>query len=252
MNLVRILQLLGPSGLYLYLCRRTKKEPGSFRVPIFGNIRTLHEIRNIFDNFGAPRQIRDGYIESYLSKQAAPCIIDCGVNVGVTVRWWFHLNKNARIFGIDMLKECQDFTVESVKSIGLGHDSYKPVVAALWSESGKDFTIAVHDPLCGDHSFDWKGTGPAARTVVTKTLDELFVPEVLDKVDLVKIDLEGAGGSALEGARELLGKTKHVVIEIHNDRESGPAEKALKDSGFCLRRANDRNMWWEKPNGGDA
>lgn len=244
MNLLKILSLLGFPGFYLYLCRRRKADPSPVKVRIFGNIRTLHEIRNIFDNFGKSSQIRDRYIESYLAGRKDPVIIDCGVNVGVTARWWLHLNGNSTVFGVDMIKECHDFTADAVISAGYGAGRYAPVTAALWSEDGKRFTVAGHDPLCGDHSFDWPGSGENARTFVTKRLDTVFGPDVVGHVDLIKIDLEGAGGSALLGGPELLKRTRNVVMEVHNEKEALPAKKALKESGFVLRRTNGRHLWW--------
>ncbi|MDP3788959.1 MAG: FkbM family methyltransferase [Candidatus Omnitrophota bacterium] len=246
MNVIRIIQLLGIAGLYLYFCRRLKIDPMPIKVPIFGSVRTFHEVRNIFDNFGVTQQLRDKAIEMYLSQRAAPCVIDCGVNVGVTARWWFHLNRHAKVFGIDMIDEAQEFTLKALNSIAIGRGNYTPIVTALWHENGKELTIGVGDPLYGDNGIYRKGKEKSERVVTTKTLDTINAVENIGEVDLLKVDLEGAGADALKGAAELLKKTKHVVIEIHSEEENKLAGQILAANKFVLRRANGRHLWWAK------
>jgi len=248
MTAVRMTRLLGISGLYLYICKRLKKVSLPIVIPIFGRVRTHHEIRNIFDNFGTG-QLRNETVERYLSKKEAPCVIDCGVNVGVTVRWWFHLNSQARVFGIDMLEEAQEFTVEALRLANVDKGRYRPVTAAIWSESGKEFAVGVSDPLYGDYGFYRKDKEETERTVTTKTLDAIAASEHIGKVDLLKIDLEGAAADALKGATELLKRTRYVVFEIHdvhNREERALASRILTDSGLVLRSTNGRQLWWGK------
>jgi FkbM family methyltransferase len=248
MTVIRMTELLGLAGLWLYIRKRLKKISLPATLPIFGNIRNIHEIRNIFDNFGTG-QLRNRNIERYLSGEASPCIIDCGVNVGVTVRWWFHLNPDAKVYGIDMLKEAQEFTFEALKSIKIGRGSYKPVTAALYSENGKNFTVGVSDPLYGDYGFYRKDREETERAVSTKTLDTIAGEERIGEVDLLKIDLEGAAADALKGATELLKRTRYVVFEIHdvhNKEERGLASGILEVNGFSLIAATGRHLWWEK------
>jgi len=241
-------KLVGPKGLYLSLCNYMKMNPAPIKVPIFGLIRTYHEIRNIRDNFVEDR-LRYKKVESYISKKQRPCIIDCGINVGITVRWWFYLNAQAKVFGVDMMKEAHEFTTDAMKSIGPGPYEYKSVLAALWGEDGKELKFGVTDPLYGDYGFYRQDKEATERVVFTRTLDSIFNPEKIDEVDLLKIDIEGAAADALKGATSLLKKTKYVVFEIHdiyNDKECGEASKLLSDSGFYLRWVTGKNLWWEK------
>lgn len=241
----RMSGLIGTKGLYLSACKTFKVNPMPVKVPIFGLVRTYHEIRNIHDNFGIG-ELRDRTMEEYLSKKEAPCVIDCGVNVGITVRWWFHLNRHSKIFGVDMIEETQDFTVEALKSLGITEDQYKPIVAALWSVNGKSTDIGVNDPLLGDNGFYRPITAENKRHVVTKTLDSIFDKEDIREVDLIKMDLEAAGVEAFEGAPRLLNKTKNIVFEVHNEEECKRVSKLLSASGFVLRRANGRHLWLER------
>lgn len=248
MTIIRMTALLGPAGFWLYLRKHLKKISLPITLPIFGAVRTNHEIRNIFDNFGTG-QLRNGSVERHLSRTPSPCIVDCGVNVGVTVRWWFHLNGRARVYGIDMLEEAQEFTVGALKSVKMARGSYRPVTAALYSEDGKKFTVGVSDPLYGDYGFYRKDKEETERPVTTRTLDAVAREERIDDVDLLKIDLEGAAADALKGATELLKKTRYVVFEVHdvhNKAEKHLASDILENSGFTLVGTTGRHLWWER------
>jgi len=248
MRVINMTELLGAAGFWLYICKRLKRISLPITLPIFGKIRTIHEIRNIFDNFGTG-QLRNREVERYLSNKASPCIIDCGVNVGVTIRWWFHLNASAKVYGIDMLKEAQEFTAETLKSIPMGDGTYKPITDALYSEDGKKFTVGVSDPLFGDYGFYREGKEETERIVTTRTLDTIAGAEGIGEVDLLKIDLEGAAADALKGATALLKRTRYVVFEIHdvhNKEECPMASGILKANQFRLTGTTGRHLWWKR------
>ncbi len=245
-NMLCIVALLGIPGIYLYFCRRFKVNPMPIKVPIFGKIKTFHEVRNIFDNFGAKGQLRDEVVEHLISSSAMPCVIDCGVNVGITVRWWLHLNNRTKVYGVDMMEEAQKFTVDAIGSVGVSDDRYVPIVAALWGKDGREFKVGIGDPLYGDHGFYRKDKERSTRTFVTERLDKIFDNRPIENVDLLKMDIEGAGGEALKGAGNLLKKTNNVFIETHSMEESGLAGDILKENNFVMRRSSDRHQWWTK------
>jgi FkbM family methyltransferase len=246
-SLSALTKIVGPKGLYLNLCKRLKMNPIPVKVPVFGVVRTVHEVRNLCDNF-AKGVLRDEKVERYLLQKNSPCIIDCGVNVGITIRWWLSLNKTAKVYGVDMLKETHEFTRNAIRGGGFDDAKYHGITAALWSTSGKQFTIDVQDPLWGDNNlFQKQGSAKTDRTFMSKTLDEIFAGEAIETVDLLKVDLEGAGAEALKGAAGLLKKTKYVVFENHGEEESKEASAVLVRNGFLVRRVGERqHLWWEK------
>ena len=50
--------------------------------------------------------------------------------------------------------------------------------------------------------------------VAVGTLDDLCIEENLERIDLLKIDVQGAEKSLLAGARQALRRTKYLQIEI--------------------------------------
>ena len=251
MRLTRMRKIVGtPKGLYLAFFKKIKKNPIPISVKIFGEIKTYYEILGLDNNF-AVGLLRDAKVEKYLNKKKNPCIIDCGVNVGLTVRWWFHLNNCAKVFGIDMIKETHDFTI-SVLENNLKFNQndkaydFNPITCALFNKDSVEFKIDVSDPLLGDNNIFDNNKTPITRIVKSKTLDTVCRENEIDEVDLLKVDIEGAGAHALEGAINLLKRTKYIVFEVHNEDECKLASKILFENGFCLRKISTPHLWWEK------
>ena len=247
MSLSRMSKIIGGKGLYFSLCKSLKINPIRTSVPIFGEISTYHEILNLHDNF-AVGELRDEKVEGYLRNETAPLVIDCGVNVGITVRWWLHGIANAalKVVGVDMMEEAHQFTIDALKTSGTNSDRYRDCCAALWKTSGEKFSVSLDDPLFGENSlYPNKATGKK-REVFSKTLDDLFSENMPSKVSLLKIDLEGAGSAALEGAEKILQVTKHLVFEIHGEKECKSSTKLLSNHGFYLRKISNRHLWWER------
>lgn len=77
-----------------------------------------------------------------------------------------------------------------------------------------------------------------------KTLDEVLGN--LDKIDVIKIDVEGAENLVLRGAQKVLDKTEAVIIEINNE-SFYESHKILLSKGFKLIRILDGiNALYEK------
>lgn len=240
--------LLGVKGVYVALCRSLHWKPVPMVVPVFGRIATLPEVLNIYDNFGL-EELRDPVIEQILREAQEPLVIDCGVNVGITVRWWLYLNPKAQVIGVDMLQEALDFTRQALYASPPSYDAarFRGLPGTLYSKNGVEFEVAFDNPLDGDNSLLTASAGKLQkRKVKTLTLDHLFADEDNTEVTLMKIDLEGAGGKALAGARKLLTRVSHVVFESHNAEETAEASSVLFESGFVMRRASKRNTWWQR------
>lgn len=140
------------------------------------------------------------------------------MNVGITVRWWLNglCNDNLRVIGIDMIDEANKFTINSLVEANINPERYQYYVAALWEHGDATFNIDVEDPLDGETNIFEARESTDLRVMQSKKMDDLLVGASLKKIDLLKLDIEGAGANALEGGLEILKITKHVVIEIHN------------------------------------
>jgi len=96
---------------------------------------------------------------------------------------------------------------------------------------------------------NWEGR--QAFTVPTTTLDSYVNGHGIDRVDVLKIDIEGAEPMALEGMAEGLGAGRYgsIILEWHGDFHQGLADRpgralSLLDSSgyklFVIRRRHWR------------
>jgi len=240
--LTRMSRVVGFNGNYLAFCRKIRRVPFPVRVPIFGTVGTLPEVLNLHDNFAAG-ELRDERTEEFLRAEQSPIIIDCGINVGITVRWWLHINPRATVFGFDMIQEAHDFTIPRLRG---REKAYFPFTAALSANDGEEIRIHFDDPLNGENRVGDARPHAHSRLVPTKTIDSLLRPHRLTSISLLKMDIEGYGHLALRGASESLRVTQHVVIESHSEEELSESNSLLVSHGFRLRRFRNRNLWYER------
>jgi len=239
----RLTKAVGPKGYYLALCRSLRRVPFPISVRSFGEVGTIAEILNLHDNFGHG-ELRDPLIEDELRRGPAPVVVDCGVNVGVTVRWWFHLNPRCRVFGLDMMQEAQDLTRQRLAGREV---DYTGLTAVLAAADGEAVTVRFDDPLEGRNRIDG-GTGRNERKLVSARLDTLLAPYRLERIDVLKIDIEGQAGRALLGAPQVLAMTRNVILETHGEAELADAVAILVGAaGFRLRHYGNRNLWFTRP-----
>jgi len=230
-------ELIGPKGRLVSLFRTLRAVPFALELPVFGTVSTLDEVLNIHDNFGKG-ELRHPEIESHLRSTAAPVVVDCGVNIGVTIRWWHHLNNRTRIFGFDMMQEAHAFTQDRIGSAG---SWYEPITCALSATEGDSLEISFDDPLLGENSVTATGHRQT-RTVKTGTLDARLAPYGLADIDLLKIDIEGHGAEALKGGSRTLERTRYVLFETHSQREMSEASDLLHEAGFRLIAMRNRTL----------
>lgn len=233
---------IGPKGHYLAFCRTIRRVPLPISVPVFGNVSTVAEVLNIHDNFAAG-ELRDGHVEQALRTARNPLVIDCGVNVGVTVRWWLHLNPTCRVVGIDMMKESHEFTRQR---LGGRVADYTGITAALAAVDGEEVTLRFDDALEGTNRIGQATRGALARTLLTRRIDTVLSEFPAQDIHLLKMDIEGFGAKALAGATRTLSATQNVILEVHNEEEIGESEAILVGSGFRLRHFNRRNVWFTR------
>ena len=242
-NFVTFGKIFGLKSLALFYWKKWNLCNLPFFLPVFGMISHKEELLNIRDNI-LQGSIRDRNMERQIRKAVHPAIVDCGVNVGVTVRWWFYLNPHATVYGIDMMQEANDFTMNVLP------DRFKtrfvPITAVLDSSTGRSVEINYNDPLFGGNNTGAVSGYSEKRQVHSMTLDDCLHNYRTDTIDLLKIDIEDSAGSMLQGAMLTLSKTKNILVEIHSEKERENAICLCREKGFYIRRSYKRHVWLEK------
>jgi len=210
------------------------------RLPGFGLLTRRNEARSLMDNF-CLGELRCDEVEAAIRAHPAPLIVDLGVNLGMSIRWWFHLNGKAHVIGVEMMQESLDYTAERLREC---HPdvSWTPVCCAVAAADAEPMEIRFDDPMEGTTSAV-HGSGVRRRAVQVRCLDGIVTePEVL----LIKCDIEGYGGHALRGGRAVLKRTRFVVTETHGPEEMAEMSRVLFAEGFVPFKLAARSLWWRR------
>src|SRR4051812_1579860 len=233
----------GWRGFYLALCALVVRgQPFPITLPVFGRVASRAEAANLIDNF-ALGELRCDEVEQHLRGAPTQWVVDVGVNVGVTCRWWLSLAPSLQVAGVDMFQEALDFTAAAIARTGQ-LNRWHPLCAAVGAH---DETIDVRfsDPLEGTSSLG-NSTGKLTRRMRSRTLDDVLLPLPAARIGLLKLDIEGAAGSALLGATVTRGKCDSVPVEPRSEEETRVSAAALPAAGFRLFRLHGRGMWWAR------
>ena len=239
----------GVKGAWLAFCDiALTLIPFPVDLPGFGKLTRRNEARSLLDNF-CLGELRCGEVESAIKSTPEPVIIDLGVNLGMSIRWWFALNNRARVSGVEMMQESLDYTAERLNEAHPGC-AWTPVCCAVAAADAEPMEIHYSDPLEGTNSAK-DATGGRKRIVPVRCLDSIF-NDSSTEVTLLKCDIEGFGGFALQGGREVLRRTKFVVTETHGADEMELMSKELLAAGFVPFQLSSRSLWWRRPHTGEV
>ena len=236
-------RVFGWRGAYLAVCAYVlRHQPFPVSLPGFGSVRSWGEATNLVDNFGVG-ELRSEPVEKHLQGLTEACVVDVGVNIGVTCRWWLSLSSNLEVIGVDMFQEALDFTTERVARIGQSK-RWHPLGGVVGAGDGV-VEVRFDDPLEGTSRVE-SSNGKNSRKIRMQSLDAIIAPIVPKRIGLLKLDIEGSAGRALSGASETLAKCDYVVVETHSDEETRTSSVALTRAGFQLFRCHGRTMWWQR------
>ena len=187
-------------------------------------------------------------ISDYIAKNlaAGDCFIDVGANVGYFSLLFARLvGPTGRVFALEPDPRNFDLLRRNIERNGYSNVTAVPV--ALSRESGRQkFSRSPHN--FADHCLgDGLGQREKIEVEVVR-LDDLF-PGPAKRVNLLKLDIQGAEFAAIDGAREVLRANPDIVLltEFWPDgmrRFGDDPEKyleTLRALGFSLRLVGGRS-----------
>ncbi|WP_051531315.1 FkbM family methyltransferase [Sphingomonas sp. URHD0057] len=164
--------------------------------------------------------------------------IDAGANIGFfTILAARLVGPAGRVIAIEMMPDTAVQLRANVDRNGLSNVTI--VEHALSNRSGEEVVATMPEDQFARASIAGATIrGGRQVRVRTKTLDDLLAgfPE---EIDLIKMDLEGAEAMAIEGAGEVLARTRAVIFE---QLEGDAAGRLLASGGFALRMLDANNL----------
>jgi len=168
-----------------------------------------------------PHLVMDGFWETWLTQSISRIIkpgdicIDIGANYGYYSLLMSTLTgKGGRTIAV----EPNPYVFGLLEATSSVHSScIEPVQVALSNVSGHT-TLIIPDNFYGDASIVQRKDKPrVARSrvdVKTQTLDELAIELELPRIDLIKMDVEGAEPRVFSGMTEIMAKNRELRIMV--------------------------------------
>ena len=180
----------------------------------------------------------------------SPCIIDCGVNIGLAIYYMKQRWPNAQIIGFEPWDKAYECAIRNIernhwKNIDIHH-------AALSSIKGSQELIVIQENSTAatlTHRMD-QLLSKEVFTSINQTVQTETLSRYLTKpVDLLKMDIEGMEGPVLEEAKKQLDNVQYLFCEYHYSEDSKENSLAailslLENKGFSYQ--TDRSLSYQQ------
>ena len=186
---------------------------------------------------------RDDYnISSIQFDCSEPVVIDVGANIGTFSLLVNCRNPRAKIFAYEPELSNYELTEENIRLNGVGHNIKCFSLAVAETEGNKTFYISTLEYA---HSLEMEniegGDFNKKITVNTTTIEQILKSNNLDRLDLLKLDIEGTEYAVLYNLPlDLYNKIKYIALEIHDHKTYQKEELVnfLTEKGYSVARSN--------------
>ncbi len=217
----------GMRGLFGFAVAKAMLHPVEFTARVPGIRHSVRLRAKTTDTLLCEQVLRKHEYECDLSCPPK-VIVDAGANIGLTSVYFANRYPDARIFAIE--PESENFRLLRLNSAR--YKNIKPIRAALW---GHDGVVGLTNPENEQWTFR---VDPRRSDVPALTLDTLLSSENLDRIDLLKVDIEGAEKEVFSGNCAWVSRVGFAVIEFHDDFMPGCSQ--------AVRTAMSNFRTWDK------
>lgn len=165
---------------------------------------------------------------TFNTNSGAPVIVDCGSNIGLSCLHYFLEYPKAIVYAFEPDPEI--FKVLAANVAQLPNFQIRLHQAAVWKEE-TTLTFYQNDVDGGSLT-----TASATSQVQVKAIDLAAFLNELERVDFLKMDVEGAESVLVPHIQDQLSKVKNLFIEYHSypgrPQDLGKILSLLEEKGF--------------------
>lgn len=238
---LRILRVLGVAGLISAIREKVTGAPAvsEVRRP---EVRSAFFLRPLSTDVAAFVQVfvKNEYDFDVVSPPRV--IVDAGANIGLAAIYFANKYPQAKIIAI----EPEESNFAMLRKNAAPYPNIVAVQAALW---GSNEEIDLVDPGRGKWGFMTRagpGSGPVAacHKVPGMTVDRIMADHGLERIDILKIDIEGAEREVFRDSSSWIGKVDALIVELHERMKSGCNRSFYNGSnGFDAEWTQGENVY---------
>jgi FkbM family methyltransferase len=180
--------------------------------------------------------VEDEYscIQQLLPPDAKPRILDLGANIGSFALRVFQHSPAAHVVSVEAANDTFHL-LETNRGLNPAFN-WEVLNCGVWRENGP-LTLMRRGLSVGHRVIEGSGDDVVEGISLPTLLEKLG----WDRIDLIKMDIEGGEEAVIPPAEDVLSRTRFLIIEIHNDRiDSAPVMAALRSVYAHHWQLNDR------------
>jgi FkbM family methyltransferase len=159
---------------------------------------------------------------------APSVIVDGGANIGLSALYLHRRFPTARIVAVEFERSNFDLLARNVAA----YPQIEPVLAGLWPSDG---WVAVADEMAAKWAtMPRADDGASPRSVRAVSLTTLMAERALDRIDLLKLDLEGSEYELFDRLPPWLDAVGTLAIELHERLRPGASRRVVRALAGCL------------------
>ena len=174
-------------------------------------------------------------------------IVDAGAHIGLASVYFANRYPAARIIAIEPEKD----NFELLKKNVAPYRTITPVHAGLWSDN---HDISLFDPSGGSWGFatsentDSASIGRFCHTVSGITVERLMEDFKIDRIDILKMDIEGTEKELFNDSSSWLANVDALIIELHERLRPGCSRNFYNQTnGFGAEWMQGENVFLARP-----
>lgn len=172
--------------------------------------------------------LRDTFIGKFHLPPFEPAVIlDLGSHIGTTIAHFAYLYPKARIYGVEM--DAENFAL-CRRNIAPWSERCQILHAAVAASDGE----SSYDPNIGIHHWGYR-IGEGSQPVETQSIDNLFARFELNRVDYLKMDIEGTEADLLQAGGKWTRRVRTLKVETHKPYTPADAIEDLEALGFVCK-----------------
>ncbi len=174
-------------------------------------------------------------------------VVDLGANIGlVSIYFHQHYFPNARFIAVEPSPK----NIEVLQKNLAANIPKSEIVPAVVSD--KVGMVCIDDTEVGynvhilHHQKAEYTEGGGGTEVIALTMAKIIEDLKIDRIDLLKMDIEGAEKEVMKDAAAWLSKVQMMVLELHGDYTEAHLRKDIEPLGFHVSKGNANHLYIAK------